>query len=365
MDVPSSSLPDSIHDAPTGPLPSGRDELAVPTRPAASARQAGPAVPGSAVPGPRLGPAGAPEPGGAVVPPVSAPLSDRRGPSPTGRRRAAGPAPNRRRGVLVGAAALAVLILVASILAWALHGSGTATQGGRHGSNQQAAGASQGPGGLVPKDGQGRARSAGDGPVQGAEAAGSAGAAPGSLGQAPGDTAGAAGQGATNASAGTVPGAGAGPGVVTGSGPGTVPSAGTGTGGGTGSGTAATHTAAPAPATPATAKKNPYTAAQVCGSGYSQIDSHTLTSGSTTVTIVLMYNGGTNCVATMKSGAGVGTAQSVSASVQAQNGSAKVTDSGSYQYYAGPVKVAAKAICVKWGGSLGSVSWTSGWSHCG
>ncbi|WP_238440015.1 hypothetical protein [Frankia sp. AgB1.8] len=198
-----------------------------------------------------------------------------------------------------------------------------------------------------------------------AGAAGAAGAAPGSLGQAPGDTAGAAGQGATNASAGTVPGAGAGPGVVTGSGPGTVPSAGTGTGGGTGSGTAATHTAAPAPATPATAKKNPYTAAQVCGSGYSQIDSHTLTSGSTTVTIVLMYNGGTNCVATMKSGAGVGTAQSVSASVQAQNGSAKVTDSGSYQYYAGPVKVAAKAICVKWGGSLGSVSWTSGWSHCG
>ncbi|WP_007506864.1 hypothetical protein [Pseudofrankia saprophytica] len=103
----------------------------------------------------------------------------------------------------------------------------------------------------------------------------------------------------------------------------------------------------------------------MCGSGYSQVDSHTLTNGSTTAKIFLMYDGSNNCVVTLKSGAGVGTAQSMSAWVQARNGSSQVVDAGSYQYYAGPVRAYAKAICVKWGGSLGNVSWSSDWSHCG
>ncbi|MDT3446391.1 serine/threonine protein kinase [Pseudofrankia sp. BMG5.37] len=153
-----------------------------------------------------------------------------------------------------------------------------------------------------------------------------------------------------------------------GSGAGSTTNAGSGAGSGSSSGSAGTtaaRTTAPAASAPSAPKTNPYSAAQVCGSGYSQVDSHTLTSGSTTAKIVLMYNGSNNCVVTLKSGAGVGTAQSMSAWVQAQNGSSKVTDSGSYEYYAGPAKVSAKAICVKWGGSLGGVSWGSDWSHCG
>jgi hypothetical protein len=78
-----------------------------------------------------------------------------------------------------------------------------------------------------------------------------------------------------------------------------------------------------------------------------------------------MYNGSRNCVATMKSGAGVGKAQTMSAWVQVQGSSSRVSDSGSFQYYAGPVSVYAPGKCVKWGGSLGSVSWGSGWEHCG
>lgn len=107
---------------------------------------------------------------------------------------------------------------------------------------------------------------------------------------------------------------------------------------------------------------NPYTAGEVCGSGYSQIDQHALGSVGA---IFLMYNSsnGYNCVVTLKY-TSVGTASSVSASLQAEGGT-KTTDSGSYSYYAGPVKKSAPDTCVKWGGSVGSTSWTSDWSHCG
>src|ERR671918_1561653 len=59
------------------------------------------------------------------------------------------------------------------------------------------------------------------------------------------------------------------------------------------------------PAT-ASAKRNPYTAEQVCGAGFYEIDKHRLYSGSrhTTrlATTFLLYNGATgqNCAVTMK-----------------------------------------------------------------
>ena len=59
------------------------------------------------------------------------------------------------------------------------------------------------------------------------------------------------------------------------------------------------------PAT-ASAKRNPYTAEQVCGAGFYKIDKHRLYSGSSHTTLLaatfLLYNGasGKNCAVTMK-----------------------------------------------------------------
>jgi murein DD-endopeptidase MepM/ murein hydrolase activator NlpD len=107
---------------------------------------------------------------------------------------------------------------------------------------------------------------------------------------------------------------------------------------------------------------NPYTPGEVCGSGYSQINQHAL---GTVGAVFLMYNSsnGYNCVVTLKY-TSVGTASAVSASLQVEGGTT-TTDSGSFSYYAGPVKKSAANDCVKWGGSVGSTTWTSAWSHCG
>lgn len=106
---------------------------------------------------------------------------------------------------------------------------------------------------------------------------------------------------------------------------------------------------------------NPYTPTEVCGSGYSVIDSHGLTGG----TVYLLYSAGNknNCVTTIKS-TSIGTPSAVSAHLQVQ-GASQVSDSGSFAYYAGPVSRAAGSTCVKWGGSVGSSSYTSPYEHCG
>jgi murein DD-endopeptidase MepM/ murein hydrolase activator NlpD len=106
---------------------------------------------------------------------------------------------------------------------------------------------------------------------------------------------------------------------------------------------------------------NPYTPTEVCGSGFSVIDQAALgTVGRT----YLLYNSGTgaNCVVTLKS-TNLGTPSAVSAFLEPQ-GSSRTTDSGSYSYYAGPVKRSAPGTCVKWGGSVGSASYTSPFEHC-
>jgi murein DD-endopeptidase MepM/ murein hydrolase activator NlpD len=107
---------------------------------------------------------------------------------------------------------------------------------------------------------------------------------------------------------------------------------------------------------------NPYNAAEVCGSGYSQINHHALGSVGA---IFLMYNSsnGNNCVVTLKYKS-VGSASAVSATLQVEGGTV-TKDSGNFSYYAGPVRKSAAGQCVKWGGSVGSTTWTSGWSHCG
>jgi hypothetical protein len=102
---------------------------------------------------------------------------------------------------------------------------------------------------------------------------------------------------------------------------------------------------------------NPYTAAQVCGSGYSVIDSHDLGAA----TIYLLYNSGENCVVTLVHSGGNAVGLNATLSVQ---GGGSASNPGLFEWYAGPVKESAPSECVKWGGTYESTSWTSAWSHC-
>lgn len=107
---------------------------------------------------------------------------------------------------------------------------------------------------------------------------------------------------------------------------------------------------------------NPYTAEEVCGTGYKQIDSQAVTGGR----VHLMYNAsnGYNCVVTLKS-TKLGTESEVSAFLEVR-GEARKTDKGDFGYYAGPVRKSAPGKCVKWGGQVGaSGGYTSPFEHCG
>ncbi|GAA4609647.1 spore-associated protein A [Actinoallomurus liliacearum] len=102
------------------------------------------------------------------------------------------------------------------------------------------------------------------------------------------------------------------------------------------------------------------TPAGVCGSGYSQIDKHTM-SGST---IYLLFNGSSNCVVTFKT-TSVGKATRTGAYLQV-SGKTPVEDTDDYTTYAGPVRQSAAGKCIVWGGGTSAGGfWYSGWSHCG
>ena len=110
---------------------------------------------------------------------------------------------------------------------------------------------------------------------------------------------------------------------------------------------------------------NPYGAKQVCGSGYDVIDSAKLASGGTTYgTVYLLYNASNkyNCVVTLKA-TSLGRNSAVGAYLEPK-GASRTTDSGSFGYYAGPVRESAPG-CVKWGGSAGPAKYDSPSEHCG
>ncbi|GAB4103977.1 hypothetical protein GCM10028790_29960 [Micromonospora taraxaci] len=138
------------------------------------------------------------------------------------------------------------------------------------------------------------------------------------------------------------------------------------TAGAPGSTPTGTTSSRPTPSRTPSSRPNPYTAAQACGSGYQVIDSATLTGtdGQRKGRVFLTYHSGTgtNCVVTLKDTA-VGTKSAASAYLEVQ-GRARSTDSGSFDYYAGPVKASAAGTCVKWGGATGGVTYGSGFEHC-
>ncbi|MQA77360.1 MAG: peptidoglycan DD-metalloendopeptidase family protein [Streptosporangiales bacterium] len=106
---------------------------------------------------------------------------------------------------------------------------------------------------------------------------------------------------------------------------------------------------------------NPHTAEEVCGAGYSVIDSAKLGSAGDAY-LLYSSSSGKNCVATLKR-TNVGKATATSAFLEVE-GSKRATDSGDFKYYAGPVAASAKATCVKWGGSVGAEKYESGFEHC-
>ncbi|MGN9843301.1 M23 family metallopeptidase [Nonomuraea sp. H19] len=107
---------------------------------------------------------------------------------------------------------------------------------------------------------------------------------------------------------------------------------------------------------------NPHTPQSVCGSGYKVIDSAAL---GTAGTVHLLYNSanGSNCVATIKK-TSLGKATATSAYLEVE-GKARVTDSGNFTYFAGPVRASAADKCVKWGGKVGTSAYNSPLEHCG
>lgn len=107
---------------------------------------------------------------------------------------------------------------------------------------------------------------------------------------------------------------------------------------------------------------NPYTPQEVCGSGYDVIDSAALGSAGT---VYLLYDNSTgyNCVTTIRS-TSIGTASATGAYLEVQ-GATRVTDSGNFAYYAGPIRASGAGKCVKWGGKAGSTGYDSPFEHCG
>ncbi|MFD0855747.1 hypothetical protein ACFQ07_26125, partial [Actinomadura adrarensis] len=119
-------------------------------------------------------------------------------------------------------------------------------------------------------------------------------------------------------------------------------------GGGTGGGGGGGSTKEPA---------QKYTPTQACGSGYYVQRSMAVSGGR----VYQLYSSGTkkNCAVMMKS-VNVGRPSSVNVWIQPQGGS-RVSDSGSFSWYAGPVYVYAPGKCVR----VGSGSSVSSYANCG
>src|ERR1700710_1834199 len=116
----------------------------------------------------------------------------------------------------------------------------------------------------------------------------------------------------------------------------------------------------------ASAAKNPYTAAGVCGAGYHVIDRHRMFATDPSngrqillATVVLTYSPatGNNCAVTMKRyrvGQAVptfGDFLSVSLAARPLGPDTARGNSGELKYFAGPVYVPARHHCVQWSGS--------------
>ncbi|WP_175434946.1 hypothetical protein [Streptomyces hawaiiensis] len=76
----------------------------------------------------------------------------------------------------------------------------------------------------------------------------------------------------------------------------------------------------------------------------------------------LYYSNGYNCAVATSRTPGVKLRMKVWIEVL---GGTKVTDSGYYTQYAGPVKIYAAGSCVRFGGEIGTTGDNTDWGHCG
>ncbi|MEV7806447.1 hypothetical protein AB0O28_26220 [Microbispora sp. NPDC088329] len=139
-------------------------------------------------------------------------------------------------------------------------------------------------------------------------------------------------------------------------------------------------------ANPAYAISAGYSPEGVCGSGFGRVSDGSravkTSSGRVFGHVYLLYNRSTkqNCVVTIKS-AYVGTATRTSATLETQTRrhrdepvrTARKTDSRKYKYYAGPVKLYAENLCVKYSGTIADTrvdgeiasGGRGAWGNCG
>lgn len=132
-------------------------------------------------------------------------------------------------------------------------------------------------------------------------------------------------------------------------------------------------------AVPAAANAAGYTPEGVCGNGFAVVNKAPVGSLGT---VYLLYNrrNGLNCAVTIKSklqGLSTRTTVELQVSRPAGNGTApyvqKDSDTGRFKYYAGPVKLQGKGMCVKFFGSMAngyskstvSHGGSKAWSNCG
>ncbi|GLZ77238.1 peptidase M23 [Actinorhabdospora filicis] len=109
---------------------------------------------------------------------------------------------------------------------------------------------------------------------------------------------------------------------------------------------------------------NLYSPQDLCGAGYNKIDEAGLVSGGVSYgKVYLLYNASSkyNCVVTLKHRS-LDTATATSSYLE-PDGASRVTDSGNFGWYAGPVRAYAPG-CVKWGGSVSGVAYNSPSEHC-
>ncbi|GAA2404304.1 spore-associated protein [Nonomuraea africana] len=106
-------------------------------------------------------------------------------------------------------------------------------------------------------------------------------------------------------------------------------------------------------AAPATANAAGYTPEGICGNGFAVVNSAPVGDWGK---VYLLYNrkNGLNCAVTIKSEhTGVSTRTSVTLEVKQPSGRiVKDSDSDRYRFYAGPVKLQGKGMCVRFSGEI-------------
>ncbi|GAA1637880.1 serine/threonine-protein kinase [Actinoplanes couchii] len=111
--------------------------------------------------------------------------------------------------------------------------------------------------------------------------------------------------------------------------------------------------------------ENPNNPADLCGGGFQTISTEDLkANGELLGTVYLLGDAGTNrCVVTMRH-SNLGDKAAASATLEVQDGD-KQSDRDRVQFYVGPVSIDAAGACVRWSGSIGTVSFTSEFENCG